>query len=408
MKKRKKLFIVIAVIVVIILASVLGKVNKKPVEKLDAITAKKENIVSKVQADGTLKALNQVEIGSDVIGKIVKMKVQEGDKVKKGDVLCIIDQSTYTSRVNQALSGFELAKSQLTKAEADIKRANELFNSQLISKENYEATKLSYETVQSEVKTREEAYNEARATFNKTVITSPIEGEVIQRSKEEGEMSVASTMYTAGAAIMVLGDRSKMFVKALVDETEIVKIKLEQQVQVSIDAFPDTTFAGKVIRIAGIPEASGTGTSEAVNFPIEIEILSAGSEVVMTTPTEFYPGMSASCEIITESKDSVIVIPYTALGRQKIKDKEEDVVILSKGRQAKIAPVRLGLVGEKGVEIRDGINVGDTVLTGPYKKLRELKDGDKVESEFRADSLAGTHKQRGMGVRISRRGRIRI
>lgn len=375
--RKRNLFILIAVIVVIVLVSVLGSIKRKPAEKFTAIIVKKDNIVSKVQADGSLEALNQIEIGSDVIGKIVQMLVNEGDKVEKGDILCVIDQSTYTSQVNQALAGLDLAKSQLTQATTDLDRTTELFKNQLISKEDFESAKLKYETARSNLKTSEEAYNEAKATLEKTVIKSPIAGEVIQCNKKEGEMVDASTMYASGVAIMVLGDRSRMFVKALVDETEIVKIAIGQQANVSIDAFPDTVFTGKVVRIEGIPNNTGTTstTNESINFPIKLEMLPVGGEI------KLYPGMSASCEILTDEKDSVVVIPYNALGRQQIKDKEEDVAILSKGGKAKITPVKLGIIGEKGVEIKNGINVGDTVLTGPYKKLRELKDGNKVEIE---------------------------
>jgi HlyD family secretion protein len=213
--------------------------------------------------------------------------------------------------------------------------------------------------------------------IEKTVITSPVAGEVIQRNKEKGEMAITGTINTPGSVIMTIADRSRMFVKALVDETEIVRVALNQPVSVTIDAFPDTVFQGKVVKIGGLPTTSTFGAEEAVNFPIEVEISGV--------PENLYPGMSASCEITVGVRDSVIVIPYMALGNKKIKGKEQDIVILAEDSRANLIPVKLGLTGEKGLEIKSGISPKDTVLTGPYKVLRELKDGEKVKVKIKSE-----------------------
>ncbi len=372
---KKKIFIISGIIIFMLVVVLVSRSRRKSVPQVETIVAEKGNIISKVTADGTLKALNQVDIGSDVMGKIIKMKVKEGDVVHKGDVLCIIDQSIYSSRLKRARSSLKLSKLRLSKAKTELERSTTLFENKLISKEKYEDAKLNYDVTASELESNLESYNEAEENFKKTIITSPVDGEVVQVNKEEGEMVVIGTKNVPGSVMMTIADRSKMFVNALVDETEIVRIKLEQPVDIAIDAFPDTTFGGKVTKIGGMPEKSTSGTEQAINFPIEVEL----SGVMQ----EFYPGMSASCEITTNRKDSVIIIPYPALGRQKIKGKEEvhlesDVVLLLKGNRVKIVPVKTGLTGDKGVEIKDGVATGDTVLTGPYMTLRKLKDGDKV------------------------------
>jgi len=370
MRKKKKLLIIVGVVVLVLIIVLLNLKRDKGGKKVDAVVAIKENIISKVRTEGTLKALNQVQIGSDVMGRIVKIKVKEGDRVHKGDVLCIIDQSTYIARLKRAQASLNLAQAKLAKAEEDLRRGEELFQNQLISKERYEEIKLNYEMAKAEFESARESYNEAKENYNKTIITSPADGEVVQLNKEEGEMAVMGTINTPGSVIMTIAERSKMFVKALVDETEVIKIEPDQPVAVTVDAHPDTTFEGKVTRIGGIPYQSAYGTEEAINFPIEVEILG--------TPEKLYPGMSATCEITIGVKDSVIVIPFPALGRKKIKEKEQDIVLIAKEREVKETPVKLGLTGEKGVEIIDGVSLGDTVLTGPYKTLRKLKDGDKV------------------------------
>jgi HlyD family secretion protein len=390
MKKKKKILIIAGAVIVVGAIVVSNLLQKEHGKKVDAIVAERDNIISKVEADGTLKGLNQVQIGSDVIGRIVKMKVKEGDRVEEGDVLCIIEQSTYVSRVRQLSAILKLSRSKLEKAEMDMKRSTELFESQLISKEQYESAKLSYEMAASEVQSSKESYNEVKAGLDKTVIKSPVAGEVIQRNKEEGEMGTPATIATAASVIMTIADRSKMFVRALVDETEIVKVELGQSVDIAIDAFPDTTFTGEVVRKGGIPVGSGYGSEEAVNYLVEIEISGVAIRL--------YPGMSANCNITVGSRDSVIVIPYTALGRKKIdeeKDEEEkDIVILARDGKAKITEVKPGLTGEEGVEILKGVNVGDTVLTGPYSILRDLKDDVKVEPEFEEEEPEETEKDK--------------
>lgn len=375
--RKKKIFIAIGVVVPILIIVLFSLTKREPSEKVEAIVAKKDNIISKVRAEGTLKALNQVQIGSDVMGRIVKLKVKEGDRVRKGDVLCIIDQSIYIARLKRAEVSLSLAQAKLTKAENDLTRSKELFDHQLISKERYEDAKLNYAVAKVEAEVFKEAYNEAKENFNKTVLTSPVDGEVVQLNKEEGEMVVMGTMSTPGSVIMTLAERSKMFVTALVDETEVIKIEPDQPTIIKVDALPDTTFKGKVTRIGGIPETSGLGTEEAINFPIEVEI--------MGTQKKLYPGMSATCEITIGMRDSVIIIPYPALGRQKVGAKEQDVVFIAKGGIASQIPVKLGLIGEKGVEIREGVNLSDTVLIGPYKTLRKLKTNDKVEVKIKQE-----------------------
>lgn len=384
MSKRRKVFIIVGAVVLILIIVSLSSKRGKGVSKVDAIVAKRDNIISNVRTEGTLKALDQVQIGSDVMGRIVKIKVAEGDKIRKGDTLCIIDQSTYVARLSQAKASLSLAQAKIDKVEEDLRRSEELFKSHLISKEQYEKEKLNYEMAKAETKLSRESYNEAKENYNKTIITSPADGEVLQINKEEGEMVVMGTISTPGSVIMTIAERSKMFVKALVDETEVVKIEPGQRAVVTIDALPDTTFEGKVTRIGGIPEKTGYGVEQAINFPIEVEI--AG------THEKLYPGMSATCEVTVGVEDSVIVIPYPAVGRKRIKEEERDVVLLAKWKMVNVSPVKLGLTGEKGVEVVEGVAVGDTVLTGPYKTLRSLKDGDKVVVKVR-EAPMGLKKQ---------------
>ncbi len=399
MIRKKRIFIILGIVIFVVIIVVVSLARKERGKKVTAKTARRENIVSKVNAEGILRALNQVQIGSDVMGRLVEIRVNEGDRVKKDDVLCIIEQNTYLARLNQAKASLDFLQAKLFKVEEDLMRSKELFESKLISREQHEQQRLSYEMAKADADAALEVYNEAKENYNKTIIKSPAGGEVVQINKEEGEMVVMGTISTPGSVIMTIAERSKMMVKALVDETEIVKIEPGQPSKVEVDALPDTTFNGEVTRIGGIPESSVYSYEEAINFPIEIEIEG--------TPSKLYPGMSASCEITVGIKDSVVVIPYTSVGRKTIDGEESDVLFITKGRNAKLVTVKLGMTGENGIEIIEGISEGDTVLTGPYKTLRELEDGDIVEVEVKQNSVFGEGGKE-TGVTGKKRGRVTV
>jgi HlyD family secretion protein len=169
---------------------------------------------------------------------------------------------------------------------------------------------------------------------------------------------------------MTIADRSQMIVRAIVDETEIVKVRKGQRATIEVDAFPDTTFEGEVARIGGMPVSGFASSEQAVNFPVEVTV--AGSE------TGLFPGMTATCNIVVAKKDSTVVIPYGALGRRKVKDEEEDIVFIGRGGEAVQVIVKIGVTGDKEAEILEGVSPGDTLLVGPYKVLREMKDEQAV------------------------------
>ena len=165
MRMKKKIFIIAGIIILVLVVVLVGGSKRKHIPQVEITVAKKGNIVSKVTADGTLKALNQVDIGSDVMGKIIKIKVKEGDRVHKEDVLCIIGQSMYSSRLKRAKSSLKLSKLRFTKAKTELERSTTLFENKLISKEKYEDAKLNSDVVTSELESNLEFYNEAEENF---------------------------------------------------------------------------------------------------------------------------------------------------------------------------------------------------------------------------------------------------
>ena len=291
--------------------------------------------------------------------------------VRKGDTLCVIDPSTYIARVEQVRSRLLADLSRLRKAEADLNRIKKLHEQGLVSDATYEESVSNFESLKAQASVDSFSLKEALESLKKTVITSPINGEVVAVYKEEGEMAVVGTVNTPGSVIMVVADRSRMLVSALVDETEVVQIRKGQKAKVSIDAFPDSTFDGKVVRIGGVPEKSLiSGQTEGVSYPVEIELVGSG---------RLLPGMSAVADIVVAEKDSALLLPFPAVGSREVEGKRRDVVFVIKEGVAHLTPVKLGISSERFVEVLEGLHEGDTVAIGPYKTLQNLKDGDKVK-----------------------------
>lgn len=372
---RKKIFIGVGIVVFILLVVILNLRRGGDRKAVEGKVVRSGSIASEVNAEGTLEAENQVEIGSEVMGKIVRISVKEGDQVEKGDLLCLIDASTYQAKLDQARARLRVSRSRLNKAELDLRRSAQLLKEELISDEEHERMKTEQEALLAQVEVDEFAVKEALESLEKTKMKSPIKGEVVSVLKEEGETVVMGTIGTPGSVIMTVAERAKMLVKAIVDETEIIKVEIGQRVEIEVDAFPDTSFDGEVVRIGGMPATGVGGTEQAVNFPVEVEFLE--------TDPKLYPGMSATCNITVAEKDSALLVPYTALGKRKVDGEERDIIFLAEGGVAKLTPVKIGVTGEKEAEIEEDVSLGDTVLVGPYKSLKELEDGDLVKVEFK-------------------------
>lgn len=368
----KKILIGVTVIVLIVIMVFFSLRSREKGKRVEAEIAKIDSITSTVKAEGIIRAKNQVRIGADVMGRILKIFVQEADTVDEGDTLCIIDPSTWLARIKQARARLMQDLAQLEKVKSDYRRTLSLFEDSLASQSQLDQVRSAYLAMKAQVSVDSSLLDEALSSYSKTIIISPIHGVVLGVHKEVGEMVVVGTINTPGSVIMDIADLSKLEVEANVDETEVVKIKPGQKAKIQVDAYPDTTFLGVVRRISGIP----TGTTplaqetQGVSYPILIEIQGKPN---------LLPGMTANCEIIIDEKDSITVIPFTAIGKHEVDGKQEDVVFVIKGNTVKMTPVKLGLTGLRNAEVVDGIQPGDTIAIGPHEVLRTLEDNEKVE-----------------------------
>lgn len=357
---KKRLFTIIGIITLLIIIIVLNLTFKEQGVLVEIKPVSLGSITSKVSGDGQLKAEAQVNIQAQTMGIVEKLYVKEGDAVSKGQVLCMLDQKS--SRAN-----LDLARAASEQIEKSFIRSETLFVQRLISEQDYETAKSIY--VQTKAR-----FEQAQDSYDKTIITSPINGKVTQLNIEEGEAVIIGTMNMTGTVLMVIADLSKMLGIIDLDETEIPLVKSGARAIVRMDAFPDTMFYGIVSKVGYMPKQNIlSGVSQSTDFEVEIKIDNASPDL--------RPGMSINAEIITSEKESVLVIPIQSAGRRKIKDAETQTVFVVEKGSAILKQIKTGTASETDIEIVEGIGISETVVTGPYKTLAKLKDGDKVRLE---------------------------
>lgn len=361
MKKNKRLFIIIGVVVLLILIIVLNLKFKEQGLVVETKPANYGTIVSKVSGDGELKADNQVNIQAQTMGTVEKLFVKEGDHVVKGQLLCLLDSTSVRASLDMAQAQFDQAAQAFARSES-------LYAQKLIAPQDYESARALYKAAKARLEQAQDGYE-------KTKIASPITGTVTQLNIEEGEAVMIGTMNYTGTILMVIADLNKMMGIIDLDETDVPSVKIGAKANITMDAYPDTTFTGIVTKVGYMPitSAASAVTDQTTDFEIEIAL--------NQTSPNLRPGLSINAEIITGEKDSVLVIPIQAAGRRKVKGEETQTVFLVQKGIAKLTPIKTGISSETDIEILEGIKSGDVVVTGPYKMLAKLKDGDHVKPE---------------------------
>ncbi len=389
---KKKVFIGIIILIVIIVILLNLKGNKGIVKSVKVQKVKKMELVEKVNASGEVRPKKFVDLSSDISGRIIKIAVKEGDFVKKGQFLLKIDSTYNEWEAQRAKANLEDLKVQLKiqelnlkSKEREFKRYKELWKEKLISQEKFENVKLGYEnalhTYQSYLHRIEEAkasLKSAQERIKKSVILSPLDGVVSSLNVEEGEVAIVGTMNNPGTVLMTVADLSVMEVEVEVDETDIIKVKVGQEAEVSVDAFPDLKIIGKVSEVGSSAIQKNSlqqTTDKAKTFKTVITLINP--------PKNIKPGLSASADIIINRAKDALSVPISSLVIREVeknkKKKEVEGIFLVKNGKAKFVEVKKGVTGDMNIEIKEGVKLGDQVIVGPFRVLRTLKDGDNVK-----------------------------
>ncbi len=395
--KRKQLWILGGGLAVILIGGLSVAGMKDKGIGVQVVTVGRENLQSKVSANGKVQAVKKVDISANVMGQVTKLAVKEGDPVKAGAFLMEIDpaRSKATADAQSAASeasakDWESAKARLHQAKSDFTRAEANRQAGIISQADFEQLRTALTTAESAAMASQRRYDQSRAGLRdatiylaKSTITSPIDGVVTARRIELGETAVIGVQNQAGTILLTISDMSKVEAEMEVDEASIPSVKLGQEAQVRIDAYPNQTYQGQVTEVGGSPILK-TSTNEATKFKVKVWI--------KNPPLTIKPGLSAQADIYTGNRDQALAIPFQALVMREIKLKpgeshkpgaprEEEGVFLQEGGKAKFVPVKTGLMGDLSVELLSGLKGGETLITGPNRALRDLKGGEAVRVE---------------------------
>jgi HlyD family secretion protein len=368
--------------------------------------------VASVTASGQVQPRTKVDVAADISGRIVRLAVKEGQLVKRGDFLLQIDPEAYEAAVQRAEAALSSAKAQAAQARANYLQAKRAYdrnlemrktNAQLVSEADIERTKTDMEVNEAmleasthNVEQSNASVRDAKTSLAKTRIHAPMGGRITRLVVEEGETAVPGTFNKDAATLLTISDMTVLETIVKVDETDVARISLGDSSIVQIDAFPDTTFIGKVVEISHSSvrgaSASGANTEQAVDYEVRIQLLNP--------PRETRPDFSATAKVVTDVRSKALSIPIIALtvreneqltgGDSAVRvgttpQKEvgkrdvEGVFVVGADNKVTFRPVKVGIAGDRYFEVLTGLKAGDRIVGGTYQAIRELKDGALVK-----------------------------
>src|SRR5688572_10075888 len=370
----------------------------------------RRDLVSAVTASGKIEPQTSVDISADITGRIIRIAVEEGDRVTKGQFLLQIDPAQYQAAVSRAEGVVSSTQATLLQtrasrdqAERAWKRANELskLGPNLIApaaaeeaRTALDVAEATYQATRAQLDQSRASLREAKDNLAKTRLTSPIAGRVVRLAVEEGEVAVPGTFSRETGLLLTIADLSVILAKVQVDETDVVRLTHDDSVEVSIDAYPDSTFVGRVTRVSNSAKLTNTQTASgsndrAVDFDVEITL--------EAPPGDIRPDLSCTARIITDTRAKALSIPIIALTvrdherlpnennpaldtmtRRRPGEREEEGVFLVQNGVANFRPVKVGIAGDEYFEVVDGLRGGETIVAGTYQAIRDLKDGGRV------------------------------
>lgn len=423
-RKRKK-FIILTFLVLVIAG--LGLVaffkNKTVPVSIQKEKVTRRNLTELVVANGKIQPVLQVKISPEVSGEIIELPVKEGQQIQKGDLLVKIKPDNYIASRNSSeanykysLTSSNTSSANLKKAEMEYNRIQELFNSKLVSESVFQDAQTAYYIAQStlagalqQVSMARAALQKAEDDLSKTTIFSPLTGTITKLNSQLGERVVGTAMM-AGTEIMIVSDLNEMETRVDIGEIDVVLIAVGQNARLEVDAFKDRKFKGTVTEIANSAKTPGLGATtsqEGTKFEVKIRF---------TEKESFRPGMSVTAEIETRSRTNVLTVPIQSVTTRLPKttnaavaqakpaksprsddDDEQDsddvrvrkksnelakpieVVFIVENGRAKMVPVKRGISDDNYVEITEGPQENQEVVSATYKAInRELEDGKEV------------------------------
>jgi len=437
MSRNKKILIAVGIAVLLgAIAYANFAFTRQEGTEVNVETIQKRDLQAIVSASGKIQPRTLVNISADTMGRVTDLRVEEGQRVQKGDFLLQIDPRNLTTAYNQSQASLAASRStmeqlrvaidgtktNLKAARDNFARQQQLWKQGLTTREALEAAENQVKVRESDLASQERQIEtqglrmqqeqaiveNAKLNLSKVRIEAPITGIITRRNIEEGETVVIGTMNNAGTVLLTVADMSVIEAEVEVDETDIPTVQLGQKAKITIDAMPGKSFSGKVTEIGNSPiQATASAASQATNFKVKVTV---DGEI-----PDVRPGFTCTAEITTATRQQAIAVPIQATTvREMIIDKEGNTVrdetngkksrrptpqvqdgdlkpgqerkelegvFVVRDNKATFVPVKTGIAGEKYFEVLSGTAVGDQVIIGPFSSVRELRDGAPVKIE---------------------------
>lgn len=439
-KSNKLLYILIGSVVILVIFAAIGKkagwIGQQKELEVELAKAGLETIVEKVSASGTVQPVTEVILSPDVSGEIIELWIEEGDSATQGQQLLKLRPDNYISTVDRMRANLNQMKANLADAKArkaraqaqfdrssyDFERSKQLMEENVISEADYQLAEANFKVAKSDVESGEQAemaarynvqsaeaaLNEALENLRRTTIYAPVNGTISKLSVEKGERVVGTEMMT-GTELLRIADLNEMEVRVDVNENDIIRVSEGDTAIIDVDSYTYTgkKFEGVVTAIANTANDK-TSPDAVTEFEVKVRILNESYRDLQEQGTKypFRPGMTASVDIVTEIKEKVLGVPLAAVttrnpnsqnegeegnpeneeisSKSSIRETEEDieVVFVNDNGVAKMVPVKTGISDYDNIEILEGLEAGQEVVTGPFVIVsKRLKEGDKIKSQ---------------------------
>lgn len=398
-KKMRKYWILLSICVLIIIIKFIQFYYNNDKIIVSSCKPQISTIVETIPANGKIQPVTEVKISPDVSGEIIELNYEEGDFVKKGDLIIKIKQDVYISllerseaSLNSIKAQYLQQKAQLVQAELSFNRSKGLFKKGAIPKSEYESSDSQYKIAKEQLKSAEyniqsatASLNEAKENLSKTMIYSPIDGVISRLNIEKGER-VVGTSQMAGTEMLRIANFNEMEVLVEVNENDIIRLNELDTASINIDAYHDRTFKGIVTQIASSAKNIGASTNQVTNFEVKIKLLRESYfDLITDNNIPFRPGMSASVNIQTDRKENIITLPIECITTDRELSKttttsiSEYVYIIIKDT-AKLHKIKTGIQDFQKIEITNGLDTNYNIVSGPYNTIHKiLKNGSNIK-----------------------------
>jgi len=427
--KTKK--IVGAIVAIAVIGSVVGfSVSRENRKKVIVQTGKveKKDLTQVVTASGEVRPRRYVNVGANVSGRLVEISVIEGQPVKKGQRLARVEAERYEAGARQGEAGVAAARAELTRSEADLdaarlayERNRKMREEKLVSESAFDQAEAEFKMKAAGVEAAKRRVAQLQAQLDtskdelyKTTVYSPMDGVVTNLPKEAGEMVIGAMSFNP-TVIMTVADLSVMETEVMVDETDFQNLELGQEATIKVEALEGLEMKGEVTEIGASALVRGSGSqatqqtqasANTGNQPKDFKV----TITIKDPPPNLRPGLNATADITTATRAGVLAVPVQAVVVREVdkqgkvvdpeamaggaaregdtvvqmareKGEEKDGVFVVEAEKALFKPVKTGIMGETDIEITEGIKDGQTIVTGSYKTLRNLKDQARIKLE---------------------------